>query len=286
MAIAHVMTIAPLSELISQVPNVVWSGLIASLLTLTGVFISNASNTKRLKVQLAHDASEKAKERTGKLRQEVYLLVAEELGKANKLLGSMGSVDLLQGSPLDDMQGLFSAANKLQLVAEPQTALLVGELNASYGAAVLRLLTASNPLRKNRMHIEITSKLYEQMREQVEHYQAAMSDLIDSGQVDEREYKHIKDRLDFHSAQMEKYAEERNALWEENTGLHMQFVQMLINEMKPLNAMYVSAIMAIRSDLGLPAERREFEEQMMNQWKIMENELNNALAALKNQDDT
>ncbi|MFU6375761.1 hypothetical protein ACM792_11285 [Metapseudomonas otitidis] len=271
------MAITPLLELIAQVPNVVWSGLTAALLTLTGVFISNASNTKRLKIQLAHDASEKAKERTGKLRQEVYLLFAEELGKANTLIGSMAEADIFKDNKPTQMQGLFSAAIKLQFVAEPKTALVVGELSASYGAALLRLLAASDPLRKNRIDIDLTSKLFDEATEKATHYHGAISDLADSGQFDILESKKLNQRMKFHHAQMEKYNEERDELFEISNKLQKEFSQKLISEMKPLSSQYINAMMAIRSDLGLPVEHSIFEEQLKNHWKQMETELNQAL---------
>ena len=58
-----------LLSFLSSIPAVVWSGLIASFLTLGGVLISNRSNTNRLLLQLQHDATEKTKERTAALRR-------------------------------------------------------------------------------------------------------------------------------------------------------------------------------------------------------------------------
>ena len=61
-------------SLIATVPAVVWSGVIAAVLTLSGVFSSNWSNTYHLKLQLEHDSNEKAKERKATLRRDVLTL--------------------------------------------------------------------------------------------------------------------------------------------------------------------------------------------------------------------
>lgn len=57
---------------VAEVPDVVWSGVIASVITLSGVLLSNHSNTVRLEKQLAHDAEQKEKERLASLRKDVY----------------------------------------------------------------------------------------------------------------------------------------------------------------------------------------------------------------------
>jgi len=110
---------------LKSIPDVIWSGLIASMLTLGGVLISNGSNTNRLKLQLQHDANEKTKERTATLRREVYLRAAEELVKANAHLATLPQLDLSKTNLGDGLQGFFSATARLQLIAEPKTALLV-----------------------------------------------------------------------------------------------------------------------------------------------------------------
>jgi len=275
------MSETTLVDLLSQVPNVVWSGVIASVITLTGVFISNASNTKRLRIQLSHDATEKSKERTGKLRQEVYLLVAEELGKVNNNIGSLASSDFTKDSALNEMSGLFSAVAKLQLVAEPSTAYLVSELNAKYGAAILRLIVASDPQRKTRIDIDIVSKSYEESLEQVKRYQGTISDMVDCGEVDTKAFEQLQKRHDFHLSQMNAHAQARNELWDIYLEKQLVFTKALISEMKPLSSQYVEALIAIRNDLGLPAERQQFESQMIRQWEVMEHELRKTIESLQ-----
>ncbi|WP_153020694.1 hypothetical protein [Pseudomonas sp. BMS12] len=280
------MITAEFVELLSKVPNVVWSGLSAALLTLTGVVISNASNTKRLKIQLKHDASEKAKERTGKLRQEVYLLVAEELGKANHFLGSLGSVDITKENAMLEMRGLFSAVTKLQLVAEPSTAFEISELSAKYGAATLRLLAASDPIRRNRIDIEIANKSYEESLKQVSRYQETLTEMVDSGVVNPQVFDQLQERHDYHFEQMSTHSEKLNLLWDDNVRKHVAFTKALIAEMKPLCSDYVEALKAIREDLGQPTVSQNFEQQMLNHWDQMEQELVNVLKTLQSNEHT
>jgi hypothetical protein len=80
-------------DFLARVPDVIWSGLIASVVTLSGVMISNRSNTKRLIRQLAHDSQEKHKERFASMRRDVYLKAAEELAKVSSFFGRLPQID-------------------------------------------------------------------------------------------------------------------------------------------------------------------------------------------------
>ena len=209
------------------------------------------------------------------------MLVAEELGKVNNNIGSLASSDFTKDSALNEMSGLFSAVAKLQLVAEPSTAYLVSELNAKYGAAILRLIVASDPQRKTRIDIDIVSKSYEESLEQVKRYQGTISDMVDCGEVDTKAFEQLQKRHDFHLSQMNAHAQARNELWDIYLEKQLVFTKALISEMKPLSSQYVEALIAIRNDLGLPAERQQFESQMIRQWEVMEHELRKTIESLQ-----
>ena len=99
-----------LLTLLSSVPSTVWSALVASVLTLSGVLVSNRSNNARLLRQLQHDSAEKAKERTNQLRRDVYIATVEELTKANSFLGTIAHVDLTQANASEALQRFYAAA--------------------------------------------------------------------------------------------------------------------------------------------------------------------------------
>ncbi len=270
--------------IIGAIPDALWGALAGGLLTTLGTVISNRHNAANLEKQLAHDSIEKSKERTGTLRQEVYLLVAEELANANSVLGSLSDGNLTSFQAATEMKGLFSSVEKLKLVAEPATAILVGELSDSYGAALMRLLAASTPLMDSRIDIDIASKSCEKASEEANRYLSIITDMIDSGQIDVGAHKQLQNRFEFHQKRADKLAAERNALWVTHSERQLNFTKILVGELKPLSGRYVAANTAIRSDLGLPAEPQKLEEQMARQWEKMENELYKTLDTLKIQD--
>ena len=50
-------------DAIKLVPNVIWAAIIASLLTLIGVVLTNIDNNRRLIKQLEHEGAQRDKER-------------------------------------------------------------------------------------------------------------------------------------------------------------------------------------------------------------------------------
>lgn len=273
-----------IKELLSIVPDVVWSGLLASAMTLGGVLMSNRSNTTRLRIQLKHDATEKTKERTGKLRQDVLLQTAEAFGRANRFLSSLPTADITKINISEEMQGLFTVVAKLQLVAEPSTALVVNELSASYGAATLRLLSATTPLRDSRIDMEIATKLYERENQEIDRYLSLTTDMIDSGEIDKNRYTLFESRINFHQERANLHEENRQKAFAKNHSQYLEFIKILILELKPISTQYVDALIAIRADLGLPADRQKFDEQMKKQWELMEYELEQSLKTIHRTD--
>ena len=224
-----------------SIPDVVWSALIASILTLSGVLISNRSHTKRLRIQLQHDAAEKAMERTATLRREVYLHAAEELTKANSYLGSLSQVDLTKTNVAAGLQGFLAAAAKLQLFAEPKTALLVNLLVSAYGELLLSLMARLLPLQKARTDIALNDDLYNKAQVNVSRVLSEMAKFNESAQVDETIFSALNRAFDSYQGQADKYASTRSASWNQFNHLNIDFCRQLFIDMKVLGYLQITS---------------------------------------------
>jgi len=271
----------PIIDFIRSIPDVIWSGLIASVLTLSGMLISNRSNTKRLLLQLRHDAAEKAKERTATLRHEVYLRMAEELTKANNHLVSLSQSDLTKTNVADGLEGFFVAASKLQLVAEPKTALLVNQLVAEYGELLLRLIARLMPLQKARIDIAISDDLYNKARTEVTRVLDEMAKFNEAVQANDAVYDALQRACDAYQGQAKKYATERSAFWKDFNRLNVEFGRQLLTEMRVVGELQIPVLVEIRRDLGLTAELGAFREQMEAQWNKIAPQLDAMLSAIQ-----
>src|SRR3546814_20377679 len=115
-------------ELLKEVPDVVWSAVIASVITLAGVMLSNWSNTQRLMRQLAHDAHEKEKERSSAMRRDVYLKATEEMAKVGSYFGSLTQLHPVKDNLGDGLKDFLSTYAKVQLVQQPENTKTVGKI--------------------------------------------------------------------------------------------------------------------------------------------------------------
>lgn len=268
-------------EIFHSISDVVWSGIIASILTLSGVLISNGSNTKRLRIQLQHDSSEKAIERTATLRREVYLRAAEELTKANSHLASLSQTDLTKTNAADGLQGFFAAAAKLQLVAEPKTALLVNRLVGTYGELLLRILERLIPLQDAKSNITLNDQLYNRAQSEVHRVLNEMAKFNESAQVNALIFGALQRSCSEYQSQANDYANARQVAWAEFNTLSVNFLRQLLTDMKHIGDQQIPVIVEIRRDLGLTADLGAMRLQIEEQWARMSLQIDKIINSLQ-----
>ncbi|KYC24037.1 hypothetical protein [Pseudomonas sp. ABFPK] len=268
------------TDAIASIPDVIWSGIIASALTFTGVLLSNASNTKRLKIQLNHDSNEKQKERTATLRRETYLSAAEHMSKAMGHLGSLPQ-QKFDGTPATELSDLLATSSKLQLIAEPTTALKVGELTGAYTELHLKLMGKAFPMQMSRIDIDISNQFYESSSTEAKRLQSEISRLIESNAATEDNLRPLQNAYNFHSEQAQNYAEERNAAWNKYNAQQFEYCRTLYIEMEDVLEKQNNVTIAIRQDLGLNSHLSDFQLQMAQQSKKIKDSLNVLLATME-----
>lgn len=269
-------------DMLRSVPDVIWSGVIASVLTLSGVLISNRSNTSRLKIQLQHDANEKAKERTATLRREAYLRIAEELIKVNAHLAGIPQLDVTKTNLADGLQGFFSAAARVQLIAEPRTALLVNKLAAEYGELVFPLMAQLLPVSQAKTDRQIADDHYTKAQAEIKRILSEMVRLNESGMPAPEVFPALKRSLDFQTEQSRNYAEQRAEAWDRFNAATVIFQKFLLTQIRTLTPKQIPVMVEIRPDLGLNGELQELEAQLVEQMQRMEVHFDELIAKLSN----
>lgn len=259
--------------MIASIPDVIWSAVIASVLTLSGVLLSNWSNTNRLKIQLKHDSDEKAKERLATLRKEVYLNAAEESVRANAYLGSLPQADFTKTNAAEGMQDFFAAAAKLQLISEPQTSLQVSELVSTYGELLFKAMAKVRPIQKLQTDIASLDNLYISAQAEVSRVLAAMTQFNEAAKTDDAVFRALNVSFDFQQGQANKFAAERGALWEKRNRLHLAFAREFVVDMKLSAERQMQVMIELRRELEVGGDADAFMRQMNAQWKRMKAQL-------------
>ncbi|WP_085724683.1 hypothetical protein [Pseudomonas sp. R37(2017)] len=273
-----------LSEIIcflKSVPDVIWSGVAASGITLLGVMVSNRSNTSRLVLQLNHDATEKSKERVSNLRREVYLKAFEDIEVASLHISNLSSRSLTNLNLMSELQEITGSIARLKLVAESKTSILAGGLGVELGSLFLKLLPRLAVIQAARTDIEINNSLHESSSAEASRVIREMNKLNEEGRQNEVAFQSLQSSYEFNSSQAQQYADARALAYEAlHVGLR-EFSTMLFPEMKALSKIQLKVMVAIREDLGIACDVADFQRQLERQWAVMEAGYGDAMKDLK-----
>lgn len=256
-----------LSTYFLSIPDVVWSGLLASALTLAGVMLSNRSNTKRLLKQLTHDSEEKSKERINELRKDVYLKIVEELPRVGSFLGSIPQLDPTKEKVGDGLAEFFAVAAKLQLVSQHETSKLAGELVSRYGEILMNLLGRAAPIHSLSSKIQIASDFYERNQTEINRIVAEMTQLNESGESDPVRFSALQRSFEIAKKAADHFAESRSKSYEERAKLWKAYNVTLFEEMRSVGKIQMQLVVSIRSEFSLETNMDEFETLMKDNFE-------------------
>jgi hypothetical protein len=282
MRVGLIQVLAPMGiiSFLDQVPAVVWSGLLASLVTLSGVMLSNRSNTKRLLQQLEHDATQKNKDRIAVLHREVYLKAAEELARASGFLGTISQLDPAKQNIAQGLSEFFAVSAKVQLIAQPTTSRLAGELTLRYGELIMRLIQKVMPVHDLNSQIRLTNDFAQRNQAEVDRVLAEMKQLNESGVSDRARFEALE--RSFHHAQemTNSFATKRESLWAQQVSANREFNITLFQEMREVGPVQTQVMAALRSELGLETNVQEYQQRMEENWARMDMQLRAVLDQL------
>lgn len=270
-----------IAQMFHSIPDVIWSGIIASFLTLSGVLISNRSNTTRLKTQLTHDREEKVKERTLSLRRDVYLKATEELVKMNAFLASLPQQDMTKGNLGEGFVGFQTASARLQLVAEPRTTLLAMRLSATYGELFFDLVQHLMILGKAKADIQIADDLYTKANNEAQRILSAMTQHNETGKTDRQAFEVLQRNFSFSQEQASNFAADRSAGWVAFNQGNIAFMRHLFSRIRDIAPQQMKLLMEIRRDLSLNGDLSEVESEMQKQLDRMTEKLSQFLQSME-----
>lgn len=270
-----------LLEILRKVPDVVWSGLLASFLTLAGVMLSNRSNTKRLLSQLRHDADEKQKDRLSVLRKAVDLKAAEETAAAAAYFGRIAQLDSTEQNLGDGLQSFFAVSAQVQLIASPDTVALVSELTARYGEILLTLIQRAQPAHDARIDIDVISPHYDRAQSEVDRILAEMRQLNESGRPDPERMSALQISIGHAQRTTEELGEQRLAHFSARARALKDFAVTCMNELRSTGSLQVQVSVAIRRELNLDSDLVEYEARLEESWQRMNAKMSAFLSQLE-----
>jgi hypothetical protein len=265
---------ATTQSLFHGIPDVVWSGIVAAGMTLIGtlgaVIATNWGNTKRLRLQLEHDTTEKAKERLATLRRELYLKAADANVRGLAYFGTLPQADLTKPDTDAPLRNVLAVGAQLQLVVRQETAQFISDLISAYGELQLRLIAKVLPIHNVRSDINICNEHYENMQVEIKRVLAAMANHNESGQRDPVRFDQLNKSFEFANGRAQELAAERSAHWDQMNVLQRQYLKDLLPEVKRVGEMQIHVLVELRRELDVGGDIDVFQQMMRKQMERAE----------------
>lgn len=264
---------AELIAVLRIIPDVIWAAVIASLLTLGGVLLTNIGNNKRLTNQLLHDAKQRDRERSMELRRQVYLEAAEAITANHMILMKLTDMTIQDSELAQQFSDSAATLSKVNVIASVDTVKAVSELSSALGAKYLQLTAKRIPLVQRKIDIDILNSFIDKSSSEKDRMIELMKEINIQGHLDERLWGVVNNNYELEQEQIKKYSEERDQLIVLNNKELLQFIKECFRASKEVGEYFVPAIQAVREEMDIPFDKKEYKETLERSWKTAEQSL-------------
>lgn len=245
-----------------SLPTVVWSGIVAAAISLAGVLLSNWSTSRRLRMQLQHDAAEKLKDRLGVLRKEVYLQLYSDITALQAHLGILSAKDPTSPEFGVPVQVVIAQLARVQLVGGSEVMKHADELSASFTESLFRLMLAAKPMHELKFEIATADQFYNQNMQEVQRINAEMMAQNESGHPDSARMAALQRSFEHSRGQYNMYRQERDQAWENYNALHVQFVGAVKAQVELMEPAQARLMAALKNEIGVPTDVKHLLDQI------------------------
>ena len=248
-----------LIALFEGIPPTFLGIIIGSLFTIIGVVLTNASNTRRLRLQHEHERALESKSRDLNLRRDVYMAAMEAISTGMVAVGRYADFEVPQQTLMQSYTDQSPAISKVTLVGKDETIKALANFNQELTGTFLRLGARREQV--NRLWQRSTA--LEAEIEQVQQEQERLANLLKEGTTAPTDRQQRQAWREEHEAGRQRLA----ALQAEQVEIDNAFatvqtelVQACVAEVAVLDRLLVPVISLMRAELGLPFNEAYYAE--------------------------
>lgn len=233
-----------LAGIFEAVPATVWGFLVGSLVTVLGVALTNASNTKRLRLQHAHEREIAERSRDLAMRRDVYLGAFEAIATGMTMVGNFSELDVPFQELMRSYMSKASAMGKVTIVGEEATIRAVADFEQALTGAFIRLAGQRNGV----------DQLFTRMRAleaKIGHSEAEQERLEAAIEAGDDPAGATSRRLEYEQRRCAALRAEEHEVGEVFNPTLMQLVRTTMEEVGALDRLLAPVIRCVRSELGL-----------------------------------
>jgi hypothetical protein len=248
--------------LLKSVPDVVWSGIVGSLITVVGVLTTNLGLSRRHKQQLKHtadenalkrmhDASESALDRKMKLRRDVYIPAIEGVYTAMSAIGSMADPSVPRSVIQAKIVDAVGSIAKVNAVASLETV-------AAAGVLLQQLMVVNMDLSGKRAAIEAAfaqeqanGNIVTRAVEDHGRWVQVQTAMVFDGPAPPEKWSFLKNQIAFQQRLVDEWTGKRVASSRDLQNAQLAFLKAMAASQSKLTDASVTTSIALRTELGM-----------------------------------
>jgi len=256
-------------EVISKVPNVIWSAIIASCLTFLGVLWTNKGNEKRQAALLEHEKQKHQLEQKLALKKEVFLNVARSFADILGLFPKLTNLDFTQKDIETQMADHSGIVAKAYLVAKEDSVAAILNYSAETAEAFIKLMKERAIVLEHKNAIEIYRSTISTANYEKDRIISIMKELNLQGHNNQATFDYLNK-----SYEIEENIVRRNTASLEKQELilkplHMGFAKKCISEHSRLLSLVLPMTIALRAELENDQNSQVFVDSLNDNIKRM-----------------
>ena len=259
---------------IALIPDVVWAAIIASLLTVLGVFLTNRGSSHRLLKELLHDSEQRDRERNMDLRREIYLKAAEALTVNHMVLMKLSDLSTSYSELSNQFSKTTASISKVNIIGSNKTVEAVTTLSSIIGKKFLELSAQRYPLMLRLEKIKVQNGLHDQSAKERGRMVEIMKEHNMQGSTDKNLWETINQNFEFEKNRCEEYLDKISKLQEQNGQEQMQLTLACLQALKETGEYFTPALCAVREEMDIPFDIEAYKEIIEKSWQESEQSIN------------
>ena len=247
-------------QMVEKIPATFWGIVVGSFVTLFGVYLTNRSSERRLRIQFENDRVLRIRDREMSFRKDIYLAVTEAVTVGINTLPRFADLSISDNQLATTYLEKVPAIAKAQLVAKEKTAKALTDLATELDCAFLHLSIERLPL-------IVLHKRIERKEADIRRYAQVRDGMIElmrhhniEGIRDARRFEVIQDNFKFESERLASAAVEESQMREQLLSRQVALVRACHNESMRINDLVPAALIAARGELELSIDEGAYAE--------------------------
>jgi len=256
-------------ELISKVPNVIWSAVIASLLTFLGVLWTNKGNEKRQAALLEHEKQKYQSEQNLALKKEVFLNVARSFADVLGIIPKLMNLDFTQKEIEIQMSDHSGVVAKSYLAAKEESVAAILNYSAETAEVFIKLMKERVVALDHKKAIEIYQATIDSAKKEKDRIISIMKESNLQGHNNQATFDYLNKSYEIQEGIVNRSTvslEEQESILQP---LHMTFAKKCLSEHSRLLSLLPPMTIALRGELENDQNSQTFVDALNDNIKRM-----------------